>query len=117
MSTPTKSVADRRLPSSISLTSEVADALKSGTPIVALESTIISHGLPRPENLRVAGAVEDIVRSRGAIPATIAILDGKIHVGLSPDELEQVANRDDIIKVSVRDLATVTSRAGSGATS
>lgn len=116
MSTPTKSAPDRQLPSSISLTSEVADALKSGTPIVALESTIISHGLPRPENLRVAGAVEDIVRSRGAIPATIAILDGTIHVGLSPDELEQVANRDDIIKVSVRDLATVTSRAGSGAT-
>lgn len=84
--------------------------------MVALESTIISHGLPRPENLRVAGAVEDIVRSRGAIPATIAILDGTIHVGLTPDQLEQVANRDDILKVSVRDLATVTSRAGSGAT-
>ena len=116
MSTPTKPAPDRQLPRSISLTSEVADALKSGTPIVALESTIISHGLPRPENLRVAGAVEDIVRSRGAIPATIAILDGTIHVGLSPDELEQVANREDIIKVSVRDLATVTSRAGSGAT-
>ncbi len=91
-------------------------ALSSGAPIVALESTIISHGLPRPENLRVAGAVEDIVRSRGAIPATIAILDGTIHVGLTPDQLEQVANRDDILKVSVRDLATVTSRAGSGAT-
>ena len=91
-------------------------ALGDGTPIVALESTIISHGLPRPENLRVAGAVEDMVRSRGAIPATIAILDGTIHVGLSTDQLEQVANRDDVIKVSVRDLATVTSRAGSGAT-
>lgn len=91
-------------------------ALSSGAPVVALESTIISHGLPRPENLRVAGAVEDIVRSRGAIPATIAILDGTIHVGLTPDQLEQVANRDDILKVSVRDLATVTSRAGSGAT-
>jgi pseudouridylate synthase len=90
--------------------------LSSGAPIVALESTIISHGLPRPENLRVAGAVEDIVRSRGAIPATIAILDGTIHVGLTPDQLEQVANRDDILKVSVRDLATVTSRTGSGAT-
>ena len=64
----------------------------------------------------MAGAVEDIVRSRGAIPATIAILDGTIHVGLTPDQLEQVANRDDILKVSVRDLATVTSRTGSGAT-
>ena len=107
---------DSQLPNSIALTGEVREALHSGAPIVALESTIISHGLPRPENLRVAGAVEDIVRSRGAIPATIAILDGTIHVGLSPDQLEQVANRDDIIKVSVRDLATVTSRAGSGAT-
>ena len=105
-----------QLPTSITLTDEVQRALDSGAPIVALESTIISHGLPRPENLRVAGAVEDIVRSRGAIPATIAILDGTIHVGLTPDQLEQVANRDDILKVSVRDLATVTSRAGSGAT-
>jgi pseudouridine-5'-phosphate glycosidase len=104
------------LPRSIILTDEVQTALSSGAPIVALESTIISHGLPRPENLRVAGAVEDIVRSRGAIPATIAILDGTIHVGLTPDQLEQVANRDDILKVSVRDLATVTSRTGSGAT-
>jgi len=105
-----------QLPRSIILTDEVQTALSSGAPVVALESTIISHGLPRPENLRVAGAVEDIVRSRGAIPATIAILDGTIHVGLTPDQLEQVANRDDILKVSVRDLATVTSRAGSGAT-
>lgn len=83
---------------------------------MALESTIISHGLPRPENARVAGAVEDIVRSRGAVPATIAILDGTIHVGLDADQLDQVANRDDIIKVSVRDLATVVARSSSGAT-
>jgi pseudouridylate synthase len=114
--TSTDSKTSHQLPTSITLTDEVQGALNSGAPIVALESTIISHGLPRPENLRVAGAVEDIVRSRGAIPATIAILDGTIHVGLTPDQLEQVANRDDILKVSVRDLATVTSRAGSGAT-
>jgi pseudouridine-5'-phosphate glycosidase len=114
--TPADSTLSQHLPRSIILTDEVRTALSSGAPIVALESTIISHGLPRPENLRVAGAVEDIVRSRGAIPATIAILDGTIHVGLTPDQLEQVANRDDILKVSVRDLATVTSRAGSGAT-
>lgn len=98
------------------LTEEVAAALTDGTAVVALESTIISHGLPRPENARVAGAVEDIVRARGAVPATIAILDGTIHVGLEADHLDQVANRDDIIKVSVRDLATVTARSGSGAT-
>ncbi len=104
------------LPDTISCSSEVTEALSSGTPVVALESTIISHGLPRPENARVAGAVEDIVRSRGAVPATIAILDGTIHVGLDADQLDQVANRDDIIKVSVRDLATVTARSSSGAT-
>lgn len=116
MPTSADSKLSHQLPQSITITDEVHAALNSGAPIVALESTIISHGLPRPENLRVAGAVEDIVRSRGAIPATIAILDGTIHVGLTPDQLEQVANRDDILKVSVRDLATVTSRAGSGAT-
>ena len=83
---------------------------------MALESTIISHGLPRPENLRVAAEVEDIVRSRGAVPATIAILDGRVHVGLDERLLEQVANRDDVVKVSVRDIATLVARDGSGAT-
>lgn len=100
----------------LDLTAEVAQALDAGTPVVALESTIISHGLPRPENLRVATEVEDIVRSRGAVPATIAILDGRIKVGLDDDALEQVANRDDVVKVSVRDIATLVGRGGSGAT-
>jgi pseudouridylate synthase len=95
---------------------DVRDALASGIPVVALESTIISHGLPRPENLRVATEVEDIVRSRGAVPATIAILDGRVRVGLDEPSLVQVANRDDIVKVSVRDIATLVSRGGSGAT-
>lgn len=95
---------------------EVDDARRSGTPIVALESTIISHGLPRPANLRVAQEVEGIVRDRGAVPATIAILDGRVHIGLDTDALEQVANRSDIVKVSVRDLATVVASGGSGAT-
>ncbi len=84
--------------------------------MVALESTIISHGLPRPENLRVATEVEDIVRSRGAVPATIAVLDGRVRIGLGDDALEQVAQRDDIAKVSSRDLATLVARGGSGAT-
>ncbi|MBK9740066.1 MAG: pseudouridine-5'-phosphate glycosidase [Actinobacteria bacterium] len=95
---------------------EVRQALEDGTAVVALESTIISHGLPRPENLRVAAEVEDIVRSRGATPATIAILDGKVLIGLDDSALDQVANRDDVVKVSVRDIATLVARCGSGAT-
>jgi pseudouridine-5'-phosphate glycosidase len=86
---------------------EVATALQSGRPVVALESTIISHGLPRPENLRVAREVEATVRRHGAVPATIAILDGRVRIGLSDDELTRVAGLDDIVKVSVRDIATV----------
>ncbi len=94
----------------------VQEALADGRPVVALESTIISHGLPRPENLRVATQVERTVTARGAVPATIAILDGIVHVGLSAAELEQVARRDDIVKVSLRDLGTLVARGGSGAT-
>ncbi len=97
-------------------TDEVSEALNSGTPVVALESTIISHGLPRPENIRVALEVETIVRSRGAIPATIAMLEGRVHIGLSQDELEQIATRDDVVKTSIRDLATVSARKGFAAT-
>jgi pseudouridine-5'-phosphate glycosidase len=99
-----------------SYTGEVSEALNSGAPIVALESTIISHGLPRPENMRVALEVERIVRSRGAIPATIAILDGRVHIGLNQDQLEQIATRDDVVKTSIRDLATVSARKGFAAT-
>jgi len=99
-----------------SYTDEVSEALNSGAPIVALESTIISHGLPRPENMRVALEVEKIVRSRGAIPATIAILDGRVHIGLAQDQLEQIATRDDVVKTSIRDLATVSARKGFAAT-
>jgi len=99
-----------------SYTDEVSEALNSGAPIVALESTIISHGLPRPENMRVALEVEKIVRSRGATPATIAILDGRVHIGLAQDQLEQIATRDDVVKTSIRDLATVSARKGFAAT-
>ncbi len=103
-------------PDLVDVAEEVREALTAGHAVVALESTIISHGLPRPENLRVAAEVEDIVRSRGAVPATIAILDGRVHVGLDESALDQVANRDDVVKVSVRDIATLISRSGSGAT-
>jgi pseudouridine-5'-phosphate glycosidase len=102
--------------SPISVSPEVAEALAAGTGVVALESTIISHGLPRPENLRVAREVEQRVRTAGAVPATIAICAGTIHVGLSDDLLLEIANRDDVAKVSVRDLATLAARGGWGAT-
>ena len=95
---------------------EVAEALASGKPIVALESTIISHGLPRPSNLTVAREVEEIVRSRGAVPATIAVLDGVVHIGLTDDQLVDIANRDDIAKASSRDLAIVAAAGKSAAT-
>ena len=104
------------IPESIQVHPEVRQALVDGTPVVALESTIISHGLPRPENLRVAREVEETVRRQGAVPATIAVLDGDVRIGLSDDELARVADLDDIVKVSVRDIATVVARGGHAAT-
>jgi len=95
---------------------EVAAALASNSPIVALESTIISHGLPRPSNLNVAREVEAIVRERGATPATIAILDGVVHIGLTDEQLIAIANRDDISKASSRDLAVLVASKKSAAT-
>lgn len=108
--------ADLPLSPALNLSAEVAGALGEGRPIVALESTIISHGLPRPENLRVAREVEETVRRQGAVPATIAVLDGQVRIGLSDDELARVADLDDIVKVSVRDIATVVARRGHAAT-
>jgi pseudouridine-5'-phosphate glycosidase len=101
---------------SIQYSKEVAASLKSGAPIVALESTIISHGLPRPSNLAVAQEVEEIVRAHGATPATIAILNGVIHIGLESDQLHEIANRDDISKASIRDLAIISAGGLSAAT-
>jgi pseudouridylate synthase len=95
---------------------EVAAALAAGAPVVALESTIISHGLPRPDNLRVAREIEQAVRRGGAVPATVALVDGRPCIGLDDHDLEQVAVRDDVVKVSTRDLATVAARKGMGAT-
>jgi pseudouridylate synthase len=102
--------------SAIKYSSEVAQALKTGKPIVALESTIISHGLPRPSNLDVALECESIVRNGGAVPATIALLDGIILIGLEASELEAIANRDDIAKASIRDLAVIVAQNKSAAT-
>jgi pseudouridine-5'-phosphate glycosidase len=101
---------------SIQYSKEVAASLKSGAPIVALESTIISHGLPRPSNLAVAQEVEEIVRAHGATPATIAILNGVVHIGLEADQLHEIANRDDISKASIRDLAIISAGGLSAAT-
>lgn len=85
---------------------EVSHARQQNLPIVALESTVITHGLPRPQNLTLAQEMEQTVRSENAIPATIAVLGGKIQIGISPDQLSALANAEDAIKVSLRDIAT-----------
>lgn len=95
---------------------EVAQALAEGKPVVALESTIISHGMPYPKNVETALAVEKTVRDNGAIPATIAIMNGKCHVGLSSDELEYFGKAKDVWKVSLRDMPYVISQNLFGAT-
>ncbi|HAJ05175.1 MAG TPA: pseudouridine-5-phosphate glycosidase [Chloroflexi bacterium] len=95
---------------------EIKDAIAENQPVVALESTVIAHGLPRPYNLDTAQRLQDIVRSNDAIPATIAILDGIVKIGLTNDELEQLANADNVIKVSRRDFANVVTNKLTGAT-
>jgi pseudouridylate synthase len=100
----------------LSLSPDVAEALGAGQPVVALESTIISHGLPRPRNLEVARRLEASVREEGATPATIAVLDGRIRVGLDDDDLRHLAERTAIAKVSRRDLPVLLARGGDGAT-
>ncbi|TRZ54536.1 MAG: pseudouridine-5'-phosphate glycosidase [Streptomycetaceae bacterium] len=102
--------------SAIKYSAEVTAAVAVGKPVVALESTIISHGLPRPSNLSVAIECENIVRHHGAVPATIALLDGVVHIGLESHELEAIANRDDISKASTRDLAIIVAAGKSAAT-
>ena len=89
----------------LSITPEIEEAIKEGKPIVALESTILSHGMPYPENIEFARKVEEIVRGEGAIPATKAILNGKLKVGLSDEELEFMCKGKDIAKASRRDVA------------
>jgi pseudouridine-5'-phosphate glycosidase len=95
---------------------EVQEALDAGRPVVALESTIISHGLPRPDNLRIAREIEQSVRDGGAVPATIAVVEGQARIGLDDAALERVANDPSVVKVSVRELAAVAARMGVGAT-
>lgn len=100
----------------LSMTDEVASALAEGRPVVALESTIISHGMPYPDNVAMALEVEGIVRAGGAVPATIAVLDGVPRIGLGPDDLELLASDPGVTKVSVRDLPFVVARGAHGAT-
>ncbi|MGQ4478875.1 pseudouridine-5'-phosphate glycosidase [Streptomyces sp. SAS_276] len=95
---------------------EVREAIDARRPVVALESTIIAHGLPRPRNLRVALELEDAVRQEGAVPATIAVLDGRPHVGLDKEQLERVANEDGFRKLGHRDLPLAVAAGASGAT-
>jgi pseudouridine-5'-phosphate glycosidase len=104
------------VPVVISIHPEVAEALAAGQSVVALESTIISHGLPRPDNLRVAREIEAAVRAGGAVPATIALVAGTARIGLDDAALEMVASGERVVKVSTRDLATVAARGGHGAT-
>src|SRR5690349_17245396 len=91
--------------SSIRLRPDVAEALAWGRPVVALESTLIAHGLPRPDNLTLARDLEAIVREEGGVPATVGVIRGEPVVGLSEGELERIASGDEIPKLSVRDLA------------
>jgi pseudouridylate synthase len=95
---------------------EVRDAVAERRAVVALESTIISHGLPRPDNARLAREFEQAVRDGGAVPATVAVIDGQARVGLDDAALDRLANDEDAVKVSVRELAAIAARGGVGAT-
>jgi pseudouridine-5'-phosphate glycosidase len=95
---------------------EVAEAVASGRPVVALESAIVTHGLPRPRNLEVARQVEEAVREGGALPATTAVVAGEPRVGLDDEALREIAEREDVAKCGVRDLAVVAARGGYGGT-
>jgi len=95
---------------------EVETALREGRAVVALESTVIAHGLPRPTNLETARRLEQFVRERGAIPATVAVIEGALRVGLSDRHLERLADGEGVLKVSRRDLAVAVARRADGAT-
>src|SRR5918995_4115284 len=94
----------------------VAEALATGRPVVALESMIVSHGLPRPRNLEVARELEATVRDVGAVPATVAVVAGEARVGLRDEALAEIAEREDVVKCGVRDLAPLAARGGHGGT-
>jgi len=100
----------------LNIAPEVANAQREQRAVVALESTVIAHGLPRPQNLETANRLETVVREGGATPATIAILDGKLSAGLNNDQLQLLANSNDIRKISTRDISIAVARGWNGAT-
>lgn len=100
----------------LSYSQEVLEAKEKGLPIVALESTIISHGMPYPQNVRTAREVEQIIRDNGAVPATIALIDGQIKIGLSDEELEMFGNTQGVAKASRRDMGYLLATKKIGAT-
>jgi pseudouridine-5'-phosphate glycosidase len=100
----------------LQLSPEVSEARRAGKPIVALESTIISHGMPFPQNLETARELEEIIRNQGAVPATIAIMQGKLKAGLEASDLEKLARESGVWKVSLRDMPYVISQKITGAT-
>ena len=100
----------------LNIAPEVANALREQRAVVALESTVIAHGLPRPQNLQTAQRLETTVREEGAVPATIAILDGKLSAGINDDQLELLAGQNDIRKISTRDIAIAVAQGWNGAT-
>jgi len=108
--------ADPRARGLVELAPEVSAALASGRPVVALESTIVTHGMPHPENLATAREVEQVVRAGGAVPATIAVLDGRIRVGLDDATLERLATAREVMKLSRADLAFAVATGRAGAT-
>ena len=109
-------ISNEMLKKYVEYSDEVKKAMEEGKPVVALESTIISHGMPYPQNIETAKACEEIIREKGAVPATTAIIGGKIKIGLSDEELEFMATSKDIIKTSRRDFAYIVSRGLNGAT-
>lgn len=100
----------------LNIAPEVADAIRDNRPVVALESTVIAHGLPRPQNLQTAQRLQDIVRERGAVPATIAVIEGKLTVGLSDDQIRSLAEDSRIRKISTRDIPLAVAKRWNGAT-
>lgn len=104
------------LSSSYVFSPDVARALRTGLPVVALESAVITHGLPRPENLNLALALEQEVREEGAVPATICLMDGRVRVGLTPAELQRLASEDGARKISRRDFGIALARGENGGT-
>ncbi|MDG1439016.1 MAG: pseudouridine-5'-phosphate glycosidase [Emcibacteraceae bacterium] len=107
----------RKLDQYLDILPEIKEALDAGRPVVALESTIISHGMPYPRNVETANEVEQVVRDNGAVPATIAILGGRLKVGLTPDEIDALGKSGlDVIKASRRDIPFIVARGEDGAT-